>query len=75
MKIGLISMSGRRSNNQELTQLGLTFPGFVELNKVIVSLPSLALLTLAALTPKRFEIEYNDLTPITIRYREANSKN
>ena len=52
MKLGLIAMSGVRAHNPELTALGLTLPGFVERNKVIASLPSLGLLTLAGLTPR-----------------------
>ncbi len=58
MKIGLIAMSGVRAHNEELTRLGLTLPGFVERNKTIASLPSLSLLTLAALTPERHEVQY-----------------
>jgi len=61
MRIGLIAMSGVRAHNEELTQLGLTLPGFVDRNRIIASLPSLSLLTLAALTPPRFEIEYNEI--------------
>jgi radical SAM superfamily enzyme YgiQ (UPF0313 family) len=60
-RIGLIAMSGVRAHNAELTQLGLTLPGFVERNKVIASLPSLGLLTLAGLTPERFEVEYHEI--------------
>jgi hypothetical protein len=33
-----------------LTKLGLTLPGFVDRNRIIASLPSLGLLTLAGLT-------------------------
>jgi radical SAM superfamily enzyme YgiQ (UPF0313 family) len=58
MKLGLIAMSGVRAHNPELTALGLTLPGFVERNKVIASLPSLGLLTLAALTPKTVDTRY-----------------
>jgi len=61
MKIGLIAMSGVRAHNEELTQLGLTLPGFVDRNRIIASLPSLSLLTLAALTPPRFEVEYKEI--------------
>jgi len=64
MKIGLIAMSGVRAHNEELTQLGLTLPGFVERNKVIASLPSLSLLTLAALTPPEFEVEYIEIADL-----------
>ena len=48
-RIGFIAMSGVRAHNPELTQLGLTLPGFVDRNKIIASLPSLGLLTLAGL--------------------------
>ena len=51
-RIGFIAMSGVRAHNAELTKLGLTLPGFVERNKIIASLPSLGLLTLAGLTPR-----------------------
>ena len=58
MKIGFIAMSGVRCHNQELMEMGLNLPGFVERSKVIASLPSLGLLTLAGLTPERFDIDY-----------------
>jgi len=61
MTLGLIAMSGVRADDEELTKLGLTLPGFVERNKTIASLPSLGLLTLAALTPKNFDISYLDI--------------
>lgn len=58
MKLGLIAMSGVRARNPELTALGLTLPGFVERNRVIASLPSLGLLTLAGLTPRDVDVGY-----------------
>lgn len=58
MKLGLIAMSGVRAHNSELTALGLTLPGFVERNRVIASLPSLGLLTLAGLTPAEVNLRY-----------------
>jgi radical SAM superfamily enzyme YgiQ (UPF0313 family) len=64
MKIGFIAMSGVRAHNAELTRLGLTLPGFVERNKIIASLPSLSLLTLAGLTPGKFEVEYREIADI-----------
>ncbi len=60
-KIGFIAMSGIRAQNQELLKLGLTLPGFVERSKVIASLPSLSLLTLAGLTPDRYAVEYREI--------------
>jgi radical SAM superfamily enzyme YgiQ (UPF0313 family) len=64
MKIGLIAMSGVRAHNPELTQLGLTLPGFVERNRIIASLPSLSLLTLAGMTPEKYEIEYREIADL-----------
>ncbi|MCK4598819.1 radical SAM protein [Candidatus Bipolaricaulota bacterium] len=64
MRVGFIAMSGVRAHNEELTELGLTLPGFVERNKIIASLPSLSLLTLAALTPKEFEVEYVEVADL-----------
>lgn len=60
-KIGFIAMSGVRAQNQELLEVGLTLPGFVERSKVIASLPSLSLLTLAGLTPPHFQVEYREI--------------
>jgi radical SAM superfamily enzyme YgiQ (UPF0313 family) len=64
MKIGFIAMSGVRAHNEELTKLGLTLPGFVDRNRIIASMPSLGLLTLAGLTPDRFEIEYHEIADL-----------
>jgi radical SAM superfamily enzyme YgiQ (UPF0313 family) len=58
MKIGFIPMSGVRAHNKALTDHGLTLPGFVERSKVIASLPSLGLLTLAGMTPAEVEVDY-----------------
>jgi radical SAM superfamily enzyme YgiQ (UPF0313 family) len=60
-KAVLISMSGVRVYNQQLMELGLTLPGFVERSKVIASLPSLGLLTLAAHSPQNWVIVYKEL--------------
>jgi radical SAM superfamily enzyme YgiQ (UPF0313 family) len=61
VKLGLIAMSGVRAHDKELTKIGLTLPGFVERSKVIASLPSLSLLTLAALTPETVDVEYKEI--------------
>jgi radical SAM superfamily enzyme YgiQ (UPF0313 family) len=63
-KIGFIAMSGVRAHNAELTALGLTLPGFVDRNKIIASLPSLGLLTLASLTPEKFKVEYHEIADL-----------
>lgn len=65
MKIGFIAMSGVRCHNQELMEMGLNLPGFVERSKVIASLPSLGLLTLAGLTPDRFDIDYLEVPDLS----------
>jgi radical SAM superfamily enzyme YgiQ (UPF0313 family) len=67
MKIGFIAMSGVRAHNAELTKLGLTLPGFVDRNKIIASLPSLGLLTLAGLTPDKFEIAYHEIADLKMQ--------
>lgn len=61
MKIGLIAMSGVRVENAELNRVGVNLPGFVERSKVIASLPSLSLLTLAGLTPDDVELDYREV--------------
>jgi radical SAM superfamily enzyme YgiQ (UPF0313 family) len=63
-RIGFIAMSGVRAHNEELTKLGLTLPGFVDRNRIIASLPSLGLLTLAGMTPDRFEVEYHEIADL-----------
>ncbi len=58
MRIGLIALSGVRAHDEELMQLGMTLPGFVERSKTIASLPSLGLLTLAGMTPSAHDVTY-----------------
>lgn len=60
----MVAMSGIRAHNPELTKLGMTLPGFVERGKAIASLPSLSLLTLAALTPGRHEVIFCEVEDI-----------
>ena len=64
MKIGFVAMSGVRVHNQELVELGLNLPGFVERSEVIASLPSLGLLTLAGMTPRHIDVEYLEIADI-----------
>jgi radical SAM superfamily enzyme YgiQ (UPF0313 family) len=61
VKIGLIAMSGVRAESAELNRVGITLPGFVERSNVIASLPSLSLLTLAALTPPDVAVDYREV--------------
>src|SRR5688500_17123415 len=64
-KAVLIAMSGVRVYNQKLMQLGLTLPGFVDRSKVIASLPSLGLLTIASHSPDNWQIIYKEIDEIT----------
>lgn len=57
MRIAFIALSGVRACDPDLIALGLTLPGFVERGRVIASLPSLGLLTLAGMS-RSHEIEY-----------------
>ncbi len=61
MRLGLIAMSGVRVRSEELAAMGVTLPQFVTRGQVIASLPSLGLLTVAALTPKDVDIRYIEI--------------
>jgi radical SAM superfamily enzyme YgiQ (UPF0313 family) len=65
MRIGLIAMSGVRVRNAELARLGVTLPQFVSRGRVVASLPSLGLLTVAALTPADCEVVYREIGEVT----------
>ena len=65
MHIAFVAISGVRAANEELTRVGLTLPGFVERSQVIASLPSLGLLTLAGMTPDRFDVSYHEVPDVT----------
>src|SRR3990172_2369196 len=56
--VGLIAVSGVRVYNERLIRLGITLPGFVERARVIASMPSLGLLTIAAATPDEDDFTY-----------------
>jgi len=64
MHIAFIAMSGVRAASDELNRAGLTMPGFLERSQAIASLPSLSLLTLAALTPDSFDVSYHEIEDI-----------
>ncbi len=55
-----VAVSGVRIFDTELLSLGLSLPGFVERGKVIASMPSLGLLTLAGATPKPWTVSYEE---------------
>ena len=57
-------MSGVRVCSEELLAAGLTLPGFVERSEVIASLPSLSLLTMAALTPGDCDVSYHEIADL-----------
>lgn len=61
----LVAMSGVRVKDKELLSLGMTLPGFVERSKVIASLPSLSLLTVAAYTPENWDVTYREVDDLT----------
>lgn len=58
MKIGFLAMSGLRAHDPQLIKLGLTLPGVIERGRVVASMPCLALLILAAVTPDEHEVRY-----------------
>jgi radical SAM superfamily enzyme YgiQ (UPF0313 family) len=65
MKLGLLALSGIQVRTERIAKLGVTLPGFVNRGKVIASLPSLALLIIAALTPEDVEVEYVEIPDIS----------
>ena len=64
MHIAFIAMSGVRAWSKEITEAGLTMPGFLERSQAIASLPSLSLLTLAGMTPDAFDVSYHEILDI-----------
>ena len=64
MRLGLLAMSGVRVIDPDLAWLGVTLPQFVARGHVVASLPSLSLLTLAALTPDDVDVEYVEIPHI-----------
>lgn len=66
----LVAMSGVRVFDPELLRLGLTLPGFVDRSRVIASLPSLGLLTLAAHTPPDWTVAYREYDALPVNAAE-----
>lgn len=64
MKIGFLALSGIRVVDAELMSLGVNLPGFVERSKVIASLPTLGLLTLAGMTPDEHQLAYVEIPDV-----------
>jgi len=65
VRIGFVAMSGVRVQDPELRRWGMTLPGFVERGRVIASMPSLGLLTLAGMTPERHSVDYREVDQIS----------
>ena len=65
-RVLLLAMSGVRVKNDELRELGMSLPGFIERGEVIASLPSLGLLTLASHTPAHWETEYREIDELSV---------
>ena len=64
MRLGLLAMSGLRVIDPQLAWLGVTLPQVVARGHVVASLPSLSLLTIAALTPDEVDMEYLEIPHI-----------
>jgi radical SAM superfamily enzyme YgiQ (UPF0313 family) len=64
MKIGLIAIAGVKLQTRKFIDLGITLPQFVNRGRVIAQLPSLALLTLAGVTPHDVELEYVEVDDV-----------
>lgn len=64
MKIGLLALSGLRIHDPELAALGMTLPSLARRGRVIASLPSLGLLTVAGLTPRGHSVEYLEVDDV-----------
>ena len=64
MKIGLIAIAGVKLQTRKFIELGITLPQFVNRGQVIAQLPSLALLTLAGVTPDELDLEYVEVDDV-----------
>jgi radical SAM superfamily enzyme YgiQ (UPF0313 family) len=64
MRLGLVAMSGVRVQNAELNAMGVTLPGFIERSRVIASLPSLSLLTLAGMTREDVDVSHIEISDL-----------
>ena len=64
MKIGLIAIAGVKLQTRKFIDLGITLPQFINRGRVIATLPSLALLTLAGATPEGADLEYVEVDDV-----------
>jgi radical SAM superfamily enzyme YgiQ (UPF0313 family) len=60
-----IAMSGFRVREQEMLALGMTLPGLRPRAEALAGLPSLGLLTIAALTPENWSQSYHEAPAVT----------
>lgn len=60
LHVAMISMSGFRVREQEMLALGMTLPRLRQRAATVGALPSLGLLTLAGMTPARWEVSYHE---------------
>jgi radical SAM superfamily enzyme YgiQ (UPF0313 family) len=70
MKIGLIAIAGVKLQTRKFIELGVTLPQFMNRGRVIAQLPSLALLTLAGVTPEGVDVEYVEVDDVVAFARE-----
>jgi len=63
-----LALSGVRIRNPDLLNAGMQLPGFAQRGTTIAELPSLGLLTLAALTPSSWDLEYYEMDGFDASY-------
>jgi radical SAM superfamily enzyme YgiQ (UPF0313 family) len=61
----LVALSGFRVRERDMLALGMSLPGLQQRAQAIGALPSLGLLTLAALTPEPWTVSYHDPCAVT----------
>jgi radical SAM superfamily enzyme YgiQ (UPF0313 family) len=64
MRIGLIAIAGVKLQTRKFIELGITLPQFINRGRVIARLPSLALLTMAGVTPEGVDVEYLEVDDV-----------
>ena len=64
MKIGLIAIAGVKMQTRKFIEMGVTLPQFMNRGRVVAQLPSLALLTLAGITPPDVDVEYIEVDDV-----------
>lgn len=64
MEIGLIAVAGVKLQTRRFIDIGITLPQFINRGQVIAQLPSLALLTIAGVTPKGVGLHYLEVDDV-----------